>query len=868
MTPLRSRSRLRTILSLGRAGGVSEEEKSAFAAAIESQGGWLFRVEIEGVWASFPGHFEALMATSEILHRHPYARAGLHLGDVTFTEDGDLLGHTLSVAKRLEVKCPEGSAFLSQALVDRIDQPCYFAAFSDTFAAELKGLGEYQAVQLTPTILERERPFKFLDSYSEDDTELFFGREKEVADCRAALEKSRRLVLYGTSGVGKSSLLGAGLYPLYQDDGYETHTIRCLSDPLRLLSEKLELPKGELAECLVDYLHQNGVEGLLFCFDQFEEFFLRVPFQERAAFWSTLGEMMDDVRLGNVRWVFSLREDFLAELGEAEDDIPGLLDCHYRLTPLTSRQAELCIIGPAQRCGRWVETELVEAIVTDLFHEGVNPPELQIVLDRLDQTRDKKTSWLTLDSYRRLGGFQEILVDYLYEVIERSKDSKLSREILLLMMTEQGTKQAISRAQIQKELDLDKPLVDILISELIEARLVRSLSDSELIEMSHEYLIEEIQSWADEAELAFRYANLALESEVDSWQRMGSLMDEGRLQFLVGQSERLRPDRVERTLLLRASVIYGFSPKVWLGGEKDEELLLALLDELSDNGVAQRRLIAELFPYNLGEEAFERVRQATLRWGNPTLLKQLGSTRDKRREALRAAVSERFLGSERMAKIAAGPFVFGSDENNKLRRKAGLHRYLHNKIESEQNLTVCELEDFWMDLCPVTNAEYAEFMPSHFERFPDHEADHPVVSLTLFEAESYAGWLGKELPSEQEWEKAARGPDGLLYPWGNDYHARHLNSGEDSFKQTTPVRAFPSGRSVYGCWDMAGNVWEWTTSRWSESGPFIVQKGGSTVCSWPQLQCSSRMDAFPDFVLRWTGFRLKSDSPGYGVGDL
>ena len=314
MTPLRSRSRLRTILSIGRSGGVSEAERAAFAAAIESQGGWLFRVEIEGVWASFPGAFEALKATAEILHRHPYARAGLHLGDVTFTEEGDLLGHTLSVAKRLEQECPDGQAYLSLALVERIDQPCYFADFSDPFAVELKGLGTSQAVRLTPTILERERPFKFLDAYCEEDTELFFGRERELADCSDVLEESRRLVLYGTSGVGKSSLLGAGLYPLYQEDGYETQAIRCLSDPLKLLREKLELPKGELAECLVGYLHQNGVEGLLFCFDQFEEFFLRVPFRERAAFWTTLGELMEDVRLGNVRWVFSLREDFLAEL--------------------------------------------------------------------------------------------------------------------------------------------------------------------------------------------------------------------------------------------------------------------------------------------------------------------------------------------------------------------------------------------------------------------------------------------------------------------------------------------------------------------------------------------------------------------------
>lgn len=855
------RSTLRTILSLGRAGGVAEQERTAFAKSVENQGGWLFRVEIEGIWASFPGHIEALAATSEILHQYPDARAGLHIGDVTLTEEGDLLGHALSVAKRLEVKTPLGAAYLSETLAGRIEEVCYFAEFSDVFEVELKGLGAYRAVQMTPTILQCERPFKFLDSYTACDAELFFGRERELGECYETLEQSRWMVLYGVSGVGKSSLLGAGLYPQYEEEGYEIHSLRCLSDPLKLIRDKLDLDKRDLAENLVSYLHQFGVEGIVFCFDQFEEFFLRVGYSGRIEFWSTLNELLQDNRLTNLRWIFSLREDFLAELGEAEDEINGFLNSHFRLSVLSRDQARQCILGPAHRCGRWVEPELVEVILDDLYDDGINPPELQIVLDRLDQTRNKQSSWLTLDSYKRLGGFQEILVDYLYEVIERSQRGESLREILLLMLTDHGTKQAISLSQIESELKFEQEMIKLLLGELEDARLVRKLADSDIFELSHEYLIEEIQSWADEAELAFRYANLALESELETWQTLGSLMDPGRLQFLETQSERLQPDEPQRTLLLRAAVVHGLSPKVWLGSQNDGALLLTLLDEFKDNGEVQRRIIAELFGQEMGDEAFGRVCKATLDWGNPNLLKDLDSSNGQRRDALRAAISERFLGPQRMSKVPGGPFLYGSDATNKEERKAKLHRYLHGKIDSEADKAPLELDDYWIDLCPVTNAEFAEFMPSHSNRYPMEEADHPVVSVTLLEAESYATWLGKELPTEMEWEKAARGPDGLLYPWGNEYDSARLNSADDDNKQTTPVRSFASGRSPYGCWDMAGNVWEWTVSKWAENGPFIVQKGGSTLCNWAQLQCSSRMDAFPDFVLRWTGFRLKSDSP-------
>jgi sulfatase modifying factor 1 len=173
------------------------------------------------------------------------------------------------------------------------------------------------------------------------------------------------------------------------------------------------------------------------------------------------------------------------------------------------------------------------------------------------------------------------------------------------------------------------------------------------------------------------------------------------------------------------------------------------------------------------------------------------------------------------------------------------------------------LPQFWIDETPVTNAEYARFVaqmghspPLHWEGKtpPKRIADHPVTRVSWHDAVAYAEWAGKRLPTEEEWEKAARGSDGREYPWGDRFDPNRCNTRESGIGKTTPVGQYsPQGDSPYGCVDMAGNVWEWTASDYDKSNK--VLRGGS----WDNYQgdalCAHRGRYSP---LNWyisVGFR-------------
>ena len=176
---------------------------------------------------------------------------------------------------------------------------------------------------------------------------------------------------------------------------------------------------------------------------------------------------------------------------------------------------------------------------------------------------------------------------------------------------------------------------------------------------------------------------------------------------------------------------------------------------------------------------------------------------------------------------------------------------------------------------PVTNALYEMFLddtgattfPEYWDNPDYNEPGQPVVGVSLEDANRFAAWLSarlgvkKRLPTEDEWEKAARGGQDVIYPWGDQGPAdgvRANYSGNGRFSATSPVGSFEAGRNAFGLYDMAGNVWQWTSTPLAAGTglPRRIVKGGSWMDGPNDLRVSNRRDVDPSKGYVDVGFRL------------
>lgn len=257
-----------------------------------------------------------------------------------------------------------------------------------------------------------------------------------------------------------------------------------------------------------------------------------------------------------------------------------------------------------------------------------------------------------------------------------------------------------------------------------------------------------------------------------------------------------------------------------------------------------------------------------------------------------------------MVRIPSGPFTRGSTQGD-----------AHERPPREIHLPA-----FWMDRFETTNRAFMLFaQATGYQTLAECEGqsviyvnggyqtvadaswkapagpgsdlvgrlDHPVVQVTWEEARAYCQWAGKRLPTEAEWEKAARGADQRTYPWGEEppgaggrYRANYgtdaccRESAQDGFLNTAPVGSFPSGQSPYGLHDLAGNVWEWTQDWYGETyyasgpnraptGPTTgaeqVLRGGSWISYLFMLRTTYRGHHTPETRHNYSGFRCARD---------
>ena len=648
--------------------------------------------------------------------------------------------------------------------------------------------------------------------------------------------------------------------------------------------------------------------------DQFEELWTECQEEKvRRCFAETLLAASGE----GIRIVVTLRADFYGralsnrELGEAI--IAGLVN----VLPMSEDGLSAAVELPALKLGRAFQPGLVERIVDDVAGEPGNLPLLEFALTEM-WTRRTADGVLTHSAYEAIGEVEGAVARYadqVYGELGAAEQWEARRAFLQMVRPGEGTEDT---RRLAYRAELGEGAWG-LVRRLADARLVVTSQDRstghETVELVHEALIQrwgQLRDWMDadrdfrvwqerlragrrqweeshrDEDLLLRGAPLAAAQE---WleKRKSDLNEEERAFIGESLASDERKDRIRRrtrnaiigmaiaiaVLVSALSLILGSVARTRAEDiVTTAEARLATAeaqrdDEIAAGATAEAQRDNKITAGATAEAAFRATVEAIAARATTEAI----AAAEVRATATAAAGVKVQPFEPEMVLIPAGEFLMGSDP---AKDKDGSER--------EQPQHLLYLPEYSIGKTPVTNAQYLAFVQSTGHTPPEHWADgepprgkenHPVVNVSWYDAMEFCRWLtevtGKvyTLPSEAEWEKAARGTDGRIYPWGDKWDVTRCNTDEGGIGHTTPVDAYPLGASPYGVLDTAGNVWEWTRSLWkyypydaadgredldSEGGR--VARGGSFNSDRRSARCASRYGTYPDGGNLSLGFRV------------
>lgn len=703
-------------------------------------------------------------------------------------------------------------------------------------------------------------PYKFLLPFGLADQAIFFGRDAVSERLVEMIFKARLTVLHAPSGAGKSSLLNAGVAPRLLTRRCLPVLARTYNDPItaiiNTIAQRGTPPRPRLLPVLPlrDFLHLvvacmgHRVSEVVIILDQLEEIFTQVAATERSGFAHSLAECLADEGLP-LRCVLIIRGDYFSQLGEFSNHWPHIFHHQFYLRPMQTEEISAAITEPVKRIDKQIVYD--EALLNTLFEvlqkDEMDLPELQILCTHLYAlAKSQGVSQINLDLYHQAGGAQGILGSYLEQALAGFPNSErlLAEQALFGLVDSQGQRRLASLTDLSGQLGYAESRLHPVLNQLVTSRLVQRAEDGRY-SLAHDYLAATLRDRFSRADLTVKQTRELLEREVTSWRINRSLIARDRLEFITQQQAILTHlDAEETELLCRSAVAHQVAVDIWaLAAYQQGVDIWPILQPALSASDLQARASAVAILSLMGEAALPALGDAL---ADPAPLVRV-----------RAIQALEQLGSEAawqtiMTKLQAEVYI-PPDENQ---------------------------VGFYIDRYPVTQAAYQLFLQDH----PDHEPpdswsgrlaptrrhDHPVVGVSWYDAQAYAAWAGKRLPTAAEWQRAAGGPAGQRYPWGDHFLAGRANTREVGLGKTMPVSAFsPAGDSPYGVADMAGNVWEWLADEGGPAGGYRQLRGGAWLYSAEFARID--YDHFwrkPDQRHEAIGFRLCVDGAPKNINEM
>ncbi|MBN8658492.1 MAG: SUMF1/EgtB/PvdO family nonheme iron enzyme, partial [Anaerolineae bacterium] len=686
-----------------------------------------------------------------------------------------------------------------------------------------------------------ESPYMGLRYFDTSDADLFFGREALTAELLKRVKNETFLAIVGASGSGKSSVARAGLIPVWKKENERgiIHIITPTTHPLESLASSLTRDSESVTatSTLMDDMNRDvrslrlyvkktlGEAKLLLLVDQFEETFtLCKDIDERKAFIENLLSLADEN--GSTRVVITLRADFYHHCLEFEGLRLTLEKHQANLGAMTQDELREAILKPAETNGWDFQPGLVDLILQDI---GTEPGALPLLSHALLETwKRRQGHTLTLQGYHNAGGVKKAITQTAENVYDKlSKEEQGIARNIFLRLTELGEGTQDTRRRVKMdELAQSKEQGSAakVLKTLADARLLTTEEDS--AEVAHEALIREwgtLRKWLDEDRESLRTHRHLTES-AGEWQRRGK-----------EASELYRGARLKQ-----------------------------LQDWAKKHGKSLSPLEIEFLQASKSASTQELVRWFTLAGISIILL--IGVILAQLGYFSRLMYQPIDMSNNYWVTIPAGEFQMGSE----------------NGQPTERPIHSIYLDSFQIGKFEITNNQYNQCIRAKIcsGQLVTEKLNHPVINVNWYEAEMYCSWVNGRLPTEAEWEKAAswdtESQTKRTYPWGEipdcsyaNYYGKGVRS-DVCVGDTTSVGSYETGKSPYGVYDMAGNVWEWTNDWYDEdyyqnspasnpqgadTGEYRVLRGGSWDASPDVVRSTNRFFYTPANTFSLVGFR-------------